>query len=128
MPTFERIIPVLTYRDIPAAHDFLVHAFGFVAGGVNRTPDGEPTHGEVRVGMQPSGCIASPLSTIWILLSPQMWQIPAWSSTSMMSTRTTSALVWRVPTSTASPSISRMVSVNMGRGTWKATDGGLPHQ
>jgi hypothetical protein len=40
MPTFERVIPVLTYQDIPAAHDFLVHAFGFVAGGVHRTPEG----------------------------------------------------------------------------------------
>ena len=50
MPTFERVIPVLTYQDIPAAHDFLVQAFGFVAGGVHRTPDGRPIHGEVRVG------------------------------------------------------------------------------
>ena len=31
MSTVDRIIPVLTYRDIPAAHDFLVEAFGFVA-------------------------------------------------------------------------------------------------
>ena len=23
MPTFERVVPVLTYQDIPAAHDFL---------------------------------------------------------------------------------------------------------
>ena len=29
MSNFERIIPVLTYQDIPAAHDFLVNAFGF---------------------------------------------------------------------------------------------------
>jgi len=26
MPNFERVIPVLTYQDIPAAHDFLVQA------------------------------------------------------------------------------------------------------
>ena len=70
MPTFERIIPVLTYQDIPAAHDFLVQAFGFGAGGVHRTPEGQPIHGEVRAGMPPSGCIASPLSTTSILLSP----------------------------------------------------------
>ena len=50
MPTFERIIPVLTYRDIAAAHDFLVQAFGFASGGVHRTPEGEPIHGEVRAG------------------------------------------------------------------------------
>ncbi len=49
MPTLPRIIPVLTYRDIPAAHDFLVQAFGFV-GGVHRTPKGQAIHGEVRAG------------------------------------------------------------------------------
>ena len=50
MPNFERIVPVLTYQDIPAAHDFLVHAFGFAAGGVHRTPEGRAVHGEVRAG------------------------------------------------------------------------------
>ena len=53
MPTFERIIPVLTYQDIPAAHDFLDHAFGFDAGGIHRNADGQPIHGEVRVGDTP---------------------------------------------------------------------------
>jgi uncharacterized glyoxalase superfamily protein PhnB len=50
MPTFERIIPLLTYQDIPAAHDFLVRAFGFVSGGVHRNPEGQAVHGEVRAG------------------------------------------------------------------------------
>jgi MerR family transcriptional regulator, thiopeptide resistance regulator len=50
MPTFERVIPVLTYQDIAAAHDFLVDAFGFASGGVDRTPEGQAVHGEVRVG------------------------------------------------------------------------------
>jgi MerR family transcriptional regulator, thiopeptide resistance regulator len=50
MPTFERIIPVLTYRDIQAAHNFLVEAFGFASGGVHRDVDGQPVHGEVRAG------------------------------------------------------------------------------
>jgi len=50
MPTTTRVIPVLTYRDIAAAHDFLVAAFGFVPGGVHRTPDGQAVHGEVRAG------------------------------------------------------------------------------
>lgn len=50
MPIFERIIPLLTYRDIPAAHDFLVNAFGFEAGGIERNVDGQPVHGEVRAG------------------------------------------------------------------------------
>ncbi len=41
---------MLTYRDIAAAHDFLVDVFGFVSGGVDQTPDGQVIHGEVRVG------------------------------------------------------------------------------
>lgn len=49
MSNFERIIPVLTYQDIPAAHDFLVHAFGFNGGGVYRIAEGQPI-GEVRAG------------------------------------------------------------------------------
>ena len=56
MPNFDRVIPMLTYRDIAAAQDFLVRAFGFAAGGVHRTPDGEAVHGEVRVGS----------ATIWL--------------------------------------------------------------
>jgi MerR family transcriptional regulator, thiopeptide resistance regulator len=50
MAKFERIIPILVYDDIPSAHDFLVDAFGFVSGGVQRTPDGVAVHGEVRAG------------------------------------------------------------------------------
>ena len=50
MTTFERVIPLLVYRDIQAAHDFLVQAFGFESGGVERGADGQPVHGEVRVG------------------------------------------------------------------------------
>src|SRR2546427_811492 len=49
MPTFERLIPLLVYRDIQGAHDFLVEAFGFEPGGVERSADGEAIHGEVRV-------------------------------------------------------------------------------
>jgi uncharacterized glyoxalase superfamily protein PhnB len=50
MPTIERVIPVLTYQDIAAAHDFLVRAFGFDSGGIHRTPEGHAIHGEVRAG------------------------------------------------------------------------------
>src|ERR1700681_2281124 len=50
MSKFERIIPLLVYEDIPAAHDFLVAAFGFAAGGVERNAEGLAVHGEVRVG------------------------------------------------------------------------------
>ena len=56
MPKAERIIPVLTYQDIQAAHDFLVQAFSFDSGGVHRTPEGNAVHGEVRAGD----------STVWL--------------------------------------------------------------
>jgi uncharacterized glyoxalase superfamily protein PhnB len=56
MPTIKRIIPLLVYKDIAAAHDFLVKAFGFEAGGVERNTDGQPTHGEVHAGQ----------ATIWL--------------------------------------------------------------
>jgi uncharacterized glyoxalase superfamily protein PhnB len=46
----ERVIPVLVYEDIPAAHDFLVDAFGFTSGGVYRDAEGRAVHGEVRAG------------------------------------------------------------------------------
>lgn len=46
----ERIIPVLTYQDIQAAHDFLVRAYGFEGAGVHRNAEGQPIHGEVRAG------------------------------------------------------------------------------
>jgi len=53
MSTPERLIPLLVYEDIQAAHDFLVTAFGFEAGGVERTGDGQAVHAEVRVGGAP---------------------------------------------------------------------------
>jgi MerR family transcriptional regulator, thiopeptide resistance regulator len=53
MTTLGQVVPVLTYQNIPAAHDFLVEAFGFLAGGVERSADGEAIHGEVRVGQAP---------------------------------------------------------------------------
>ena len=46
----DRIIPVLTYRTFQLRTDFLVRAFGFIAGGVHRTPEGRAIHGEVRAG------------------------------------------------------------------------------
>jgi uncharacterized glyoxalase superfamily protein PhnB len=50
MQTINRVIPVLVYEDIPAAHDFLIEAFGFTSGGIHRTPDGNADHAEVRAG------------------------------------------------------------------------------
>lgn len=52
MPTIEKLVPILIYEDIPAAHDFLVAAFGFTSGGVDRDGEGRPVHGEVRAGEQ----------------------------------------------------------------------------
>lgn len=46
----QRLIAILVYEDIPAAHDFLVEAFGFTAGGVERDKDGNAVHGEVTSG------------------------------------------------------------------------------
>ena len=53
MPNIEQLIPLLTYQDIAAAHDFLVNAFGFAPGGVHRSADGEAVHGEVHAGATP---------------------------------------------------------------------------
>jgi uncharacterized glyoxalase superfamily protein PhnB len=48
MTSISRLIPVVVCDDIAATHDFLVDAFGFDAGGVQRDGDGRLVHGEVR--------------------------------------------------------------------------------
>jgi MerR family transcriptional regulator, thiopeptide resistance regulator len=53
MASIDRIIPLLVYEDLAAAHDFLVEAFGFESGGVHRTPEGQVVHAEVRAGTMP---------------------------------------------------------------------------
>ena len=50
MGKIERLIPLLVCEDIPAAHDFLVEAFGFTSGGIHRNPEGKAVHAEVRAG------------------------------------------------------------------------------
>ena len=50
MNKINRIIPLLVYKDIAAAHDFLVRAFRFDEGTVDRNADGQPVHGEVHAG------------------------------------------------------------------------------
>ncbi len=50
------IVPVLTYEDIEAGHDYLVQTFGFTSGGLHRADDGTVVHGEVRMGD----------STVWL--------------------------------------------------------------
>ena len=71
MPQVDRLIPVLTYQDIPAAHDFLVRAFGFQGQGVHHDAEGQPVHAEVRAGdatiwlhrVTPEHRLTSPLTT-----------------------------------------------------------------
>ncbi|MGH2399358.1 MAG: VOC family protein [bacterium] len=50
MAGITRIIPLLIYEDIPAAHDFMVKAFGFAPGGVYSDSEGRPVHAEVYAG------------------------------------------------------------------------------
>jgi hypothetical protein len=47
MPNLQRIIPLLVYDDIQSGQDFLVTAFGFEAGRIDRDGDGHVVHGEV---------------------------------------------------------------------------------
>lgn len=47
MPATPHITPVLVYSDIEAAHNFLVATFGFDAGCMHRSDDGQIIHGEV---------------------------------------------------------------------------------
>ena len=46
----QRIIPLLVYDDIEAAQRFLVEAFGFRRGVLERDPTGRVVHGEVFLG------------------------------------------------------------------------------
>jgi len=50
MAVIDRVIGLLVYEDIPAAHDWLVKVFGLTPGGVYRDAQGSAVHGEVRAG------------------------------------------------------------------------------
>ena len=50
MPAIQRTIPLLVYDDIEAAHEFLVQAFGFSPGSIERDGQGQIVHGEVTAG------------------------------------------------------------------------------
>ena len=125
MPTLQRVIPLLAYQDIAAAHDFLVRAFGFVSGVVHRTSDGVAVHGEVRAGDAP----------LWLhrvaaeshLDSPRGVDV---ANSGLVvhvdvSMPTSSSPGLRVHASTASRSISRTVNVNMERAISRAIAGTL---
>ena len=47
--TRQRLIPILVYADIAAAHDFLIDRFGFHSGGLHRNEGGQVDHGEVSI-------------------------------------------------------------------------------
>ena len=100
MATIERIIPLLTYQDIAAAHDFLVSAFGFSSGGVHRTSEGTAVHGGSAPAMRRSGFITwDPGST---RRRPSMSRIPAWLCTWTTSTHISSTPARLEHASTAS--------------------------
>lgn len=48
--TVQRRISILVYSDLEAAHDYLVHVFGFGPGQLTRDDDGRVVHGELQVG------------------------------------------------------------------------------
>ncbi len=52
MESLPPVVPLLVYRDIERAHEFLVRAFGFEAGLLERAETGEVVHGEVHVDAQ----------------------------------------------------------------------------
>ena len=52
MPNSQLLIPVLVYEYIEAGHDFLVRAFGLLAGRIDRDAEGRVVHGEVRTGTE----------------------------------------------------------------------------
>jgi MerR family transcriptional regulator, thiopeptide resistance regulator len=47
------VIPLLVYGDIQRAHDWLVEAFGFRPGSIERDGEGNVLHGELYAGGQP---------------------------------------------------------------------------
>ncbi len=50
MSAIERLVTLLVYENIPAAHDFLLETFGFTSGGIERDHDGNAVHAEVKAG------------------------------------------------------------------------------
>jgi hypothetical protein len=52
VPYAQRIVAVLVHEDIQAAQDFLVNAFGFQAGRIDRDDNGRIVHCEVLAGVE----------------------------------------------------------------------------
>jgi hypothetical protein len=122
-----RMIPLLVYEDIERAHDFLVRAFGFEPGDVERDADGNVIHGEVR----------SADHVIWLhcvteehdLASPTGGG-PATSGLSFMSTTSTrTSLARDLPAHrlTANREIIHTVNASTGLAISRDTAGGSLH-
>ena len=65
-PAVHSTTALLVYDDIAAAHEYLVRVFGLAPGQLERDPDGQVVHGEVRAGDQ----------VIWLHPSGQDYQSP----------------------------------------------------
>jgi MerR family transcriptional regulator, thiopeptide resistance regulator len=76
------VVPLLVYRDIERAQEFLVRAFGFSPGLLERDDNGGVRHGEVQAGGQ----------MIWL---HRVWEEEGWVSPET-SPDTTGELVVRV--------------------------------
>jgi uncharacterized glyoxalase superfamily protein PhnB len=76
------VVPLLVYRDIERAQEFLVRAFGFSPGLLERDDNGGVRHGEVQAGGQ----------MIWL---HRVWEEEGWVSPET-SPATTGELVVRV--------------------------------
>ena len=50
MTESQHVVPLLVYEDIAAVQGFLVRAFGFEAGILERDGEGRVVHGEVSIG------------------------------------------------------------------------------
>jgi uncharacterized glyoxalase superfamily protein PhnB len=61
------VVPLLVYRDIERAQEFLVRAFGFEPGLIEKTASGDVVHGEVHHGGQ----------VIWL---HRVWEEQNWVS------------------------------------------------
>lgn len=127
MATTAPVIPVLVYADIQAAHDFLVRAFGFTPGGVQRDAEGRAVHGEVSLGGAPiwlhrvtaeHGLAAATEAPDAGGLAIAVADVDA----------TTAARVRPVHRSTLNPSINPMAAASTALATSRVGGGGLAHR
>ena len=83
MASEKKVIPMLVYQELEAAHDFLVKAFGFESAGLERDGDGRAFHAELRHGT----------ASIWLHRVTAEWELQSAREQPMAS----SGLVVHVP-------------------------------